>query len=96
MRKAVDERAYAVRAKLAEMAAAQRQIGDQVSGLQAVVVAELREVVKKSADETGQAMGRVRNQILGALTEDTAQLIAALALNENVVVVPTNASRYVF
>ena len=75
MRKAADERANAVDKKLVEMSAVQRQIGEQVSGL--------REMVKKSAEETKQAMDRQRDQILGALVEDTTELIAALDLNEN-------------
>ena len=77
---------------LSEMEAAQRQIGKQVSGLQATVQRNYR----KSAEDTKQAMDRLRDEILGALVGDTADLIAALDLNENVRVVPTNASRYIF
>jgi len=60
MRKTADERANSVDKRLAEMAAAQLQIGEQVSGLQEVVVAELREVVKKNAEATGQAFAELQ------------------------------------
>ena len=95
MRKSADERAISVDKKLAEMAATQCQIGEQVSGLQAMAFAELREVVKQSADETRQAMDRQRDHILGALAEDTAGsgLITALVMNKNVRIA-TVESRY--
>ena len=56
MKKAADERADAVDAKLAEIAAAQRQIGEQVAGLRA----DLGGALKQSAAETEKALDRVR------------------------------------
>ena len=98
IRNTVDERANAADRdiKLAKLEAAQRQIGEQV-------VAELRATLdlKTAAvdfdcafEKTRQALDRVRDEILGALVEDTAGLIAAFALNENVGLVPTDVSRY--
>ena len=82
MRKEADERAKVVDAKLVEMGTAQRQIGEQV--------AEFLKVVERnclqSAEKTRQAMDRVRDDILGTVVGDTAELVAALALNENVLV----------
>ena len=43
-----------------------------------------------------QSMDRVHKQILDALAEDTASLITALAVNNNFLVVPTDASKYFF
>ena len=82
MRKAIDERENTVDAKLAEMVVAQRQIGEHVAELQGVVESNY----EKSAKDTNQSMDRVRDEILGALADDTAGLIAALASNENVAV----------
>jgi len=89
MQKEVDERENTVDSKLAEMEAAQRQIGEQVAELRGVVESNY----KKSAEDTNQAIDRVRDEILGALVDDTAGLIAALASNENVWV-GTDESRY--
>jgi len=80
MRKAADDRENAVDAKFTEMAATQRQIGEQVAELRATVESNY----KKSAEDTNQAMDRMRSEILGALVGDTAQLVDALDLNENV------------
>ena len=87
MRNAVDGRENAVDVKLAEMAAMHRQIRAQ--GI------ELRALVTVSAEETGQTLDLLRSDILGELVEDTAQLVAALAVNkDNVWVVPTDVLRY--
>ena len=83
MQKTADERANAVDSKLAE-------IGTQFAELRVVV----ERSSKQSIEETGLTIDRVRDEILGALIEDTAGLIAALALNENVAVWLTDVSRY--
>jgi len=90
MRKAADQYANAVDVKLAEMAAAQRQIGEHVAELQGVVESNY----EKSAKDTKQAMDRVRDDIMGALVGDTSQLVDALDLNENVAVLSIDDSRY--
>ena len=70
IRKAADKRANVVDAKLAEMAAAmQRQLESQVVELQAIVERNC----KKSAEEMGQALDRVRNEILDALATKQAE-----------------------
>ena len=56
MRKAIDERANSVDNKLAEIAAVQRQISDQVSGL-----------LKESAEETGKALDCVLSACTAAI-----------------------------
>ena len=90
MQKEVDERENTVDSKLAEMEAAQRQIGEQVAELRGVVESNY----KKSAEDTNQAIDRVRDEILGALVDDTAGMIAAIASNENVGVLSIDDSRY--
>ena len=79
--------------KLAEMAATQRQIGDKVT---AELQAAIDRNCKKSAEETRHVLDRLRSDILDAVVGDTADLIAALALNENVWVMPRDDSRSVF
>ena len=41
-------------------------------------------------------MDRMRDEILGAVVGETAGLVDALDLNENVSVLPTDDSRYLF
>ena len=83
MQKTADERAKVVDAKLAEMEVTQRQIGAQI--------AELRGVVEQNAADFGNdfkearlTRNQVRDEILGAMGEETADLIDGLALNANV------------
>jgi len=58
-------------------------------------LAKLTAAQRQIGDQIGeQAAGRVRSEISGALVDDTAGLVTALAVNANVAVMPIVASRY--
>ena len=86
MRNAADDRENAVDVKLAELTAMQRQIGAQL--------VELRALFTNNAEEIELTLDILRSEFLTALVEDTAELVAALALNKNVTIVPINVLRY--
>ena len=72
------------------------QIGEQFVELRGMVernATNFGGAPKASAKETGQAMNPQRDEIVCVLVGDTAELIAALALNKNVYV-DTDESRY--
>ena len=64
-------------------------------------MAKLEAAVERSGklgtEETGRALVALRTELLGALVEDTSELVKALAAaNANTVVVPIDDARYFF